>query len=102
PGRDGDAVADVAQGVQARGIGADVVAFHHVAGGSGVGDGHAVPPISGDEVAGVGRVAANRVVVGTAPDDDAAQGVPERGRAVDVGADVVALYQRAGRGPEAD
>src|SRR5439155_5895395 len=84
----------------AGGVGADVVAFHEIAGGSDVADLHAIAAIAGDDIACAGDEPADHVCrdVGSiqSGDSDAVGAVALGGGAVDAQPDVIALDEVGG------
>src|SRR5262249_35718380 len=92
-----DAVAAVAEVGGASGVGADEVAQHHVARRAVTEEQHAVAPVAGDDVAGPGDTAPDRVVCCAAADLDAVAGVAEVGGPGGVGADEVPQHHVARR-----
>src|SRR5207248_10971360 len=93
---DQDSLLDVSERAAAGDVDADVVARHQVVIGAAAGDVNAVSSIARDEVASTGNRAADGVT-GRAAVDEHAVAIGQRQRTADVGADVIALDDVAGR-----
>src|SRR5262249_27369915 len=94
---DPDAVAGVAQGARAGGVGADVVALHHIIGGVHVPEHDARLAVGGDDVPRRGGAAADDVAARPLGEPDARAPVAQGAVAHAGGADVIALDDVTGR-----